>query len=820
MNPSSNQLVKKACAGAALIIVLAFILIFTGLALAYFSRTVTDRQLAQSSSNDTSAGVLARSALDIVVSDVKQELLSPLSQPITPTNIGPRNSGADASIPNLIRRSIRDDQAGGTNAIPPPGVPSLASAVSSGPVNSSSPRRGEVTAARWNSHYLIPSGANFTAPDWVLATRNGPAAFSGWQDSLKDATSTNTNYVIGRYAFAVYDEGGLLDMNLAGYPNWGSVGAGPPSQVTPTPWPTNVGRKGILTFADLTALVPLSQTQVDNVVGWRNFATTQQTGTFANSNFSSGNQRIRQNAFGSYLSDFGFPPFTDPADFPFTSVVSDGSTNIPPRTDQALMTRQELLKLWSSLNLDTSVLRYLGTFSRERNQPARDWDRLGGRLTDRYDIANLALVKPNPPGTPSCNGNGKGGSNGQGCYRGRGRFRGAALDIRNQFGLAWVAPNLTVTDSHQLAYWGHWRYVGVPGLQCPNVIACDHIPVLRGANNDFFMILDYALTQANADSDDTANIADILSLGASLIDQYDNPANAVDTVGDLDPDTSVPPARKTHVTIIEYGNSGQFVLGWETAEAVNLSTNPYNPSSGIQDPITHVTKTPPTFTPITLDHAFSTVGEFGYGLRPELATARFARLNFNGGSTNRSILDFFSYNPVAHSYPRLGVVNLNTKNAPVIAAVIQSALKKDVDTSPLPGCFPTVSSTEATNAAQAIVNATSAAGGAAVNRSDIGRLTGVAAAAISVPGCIAAGEETEKAPEAIARALSEVTQARTWNLIIDVIAQTGRYAPNAQALTDFTVEGEKRYWLHIALGRDLVSGQVDVLGTQLEEVVE
>jgi len=36
----------------------------------------------------------------------------------------------------------------------------------------------------------------------------------------------------------------------------------------------------------------------------------------------------------------------------------------------------------------------------------------------------------------------------------------------------------------------------------------------------------------------------------------------------------------------------------------------------------------------------------------------------------------------------------------------------------------------------------------------------------------------------------------------------------------FIVEGEKRYWLRIALGRDLVSGSVDVLGTQLEEVTE
>ncbi len=48
----------------------------------------------------------------------------------------------------------------------------------------------------------------------------------------------------------------------------------------------------------------------------------------------------------------------------------------------------------------------------------------------------------------------------------------------------------------------------------------------------------------------------------------------------------------------------------------------------------------------------------------------------------------------------------------------------------------------------------------------------------------------------------------------------------------FTVQGEKRYWLHIALGRDLIQSdgtpcppggigcQVDVLGSQVEEVAE
>src|SRR5205807_2484393 len=62
--------------GAALMIVLAFVVLLTGLALAYFSRAGTDRQLAQSSFNDTSADLLARSALDIVVGDFKQEILS------------------------------------------------------------------------------------------------------------------------------------------------------------------------------------------------------------------------------------------------------------------------------------------------------------------------------------------------------------------------------------------------------------------------------------------------------------------------------------------------------------------------------------------------------------------------------------------------------------------------------------------------------------------------------------------------------------------------------------------------------------------------
>src|SRR5213596_3064532 len=73
--------------GAALIIVLAFVVLATALSLTYFSRTTTNRQLAQSSYHDTSADLLARTALDITVGDLKQEIAT--NQPINAGNIQP-----------------------------------------------------------------------------------------------------------------------------------------------------------------------------------------------------------------------------------------------------------------------------------------------------------------------------------------------------------------------------------------------------------------------------------------------------------------------------------------------------------------------------------------------------------------------------------------------------------------------------------------------------------------------------------------------------------------------------------------------------------
>ena len=70
--------------------------------------------------------------------------------------------------------------------------------------------------------------------------------------------------------------------------------------------------------------------------------------------------------------------------------------------------------------------------------------------------------------------------------------------------------------------------------------------------------------------------------------------------------------------------------------------------------------------------------------------------------------------------------------------------------------------------------------------------------------------------EVVARAVSSVSQTRSWNLLIDVIAQTGHFKPNAVSLNDFIVEGEERYWLHVAIDR--FTGQV--IDKQTEVVKE
>ena len=52
--------------------------------------------------------------------------------------------------------------------------------------------------------------------------------------------------------------------------------------------------------------------------------------------------------------------------------------------------------------------------------------------------------------------------------------------------------------------------------------------------------------------------------------------------------------------------------------------------------------------------------------------------------------------------------------------------------------------------------------------------------------------------------------------MIDIIAQSGRYGPKAMSLDQFTVEGERRFWMHAAIDR--YTGEI--VSTYIEPVYE
>jgi hypothetical protein len=349
--------------GAALIIVLAFVVLLTGVSIAYLSRTTSDRQVAHSSFNQSKVDQVAASAMDLVIGGLRQEITGPPPAPPPPyfplpnANMLPLRFGTLDSMPNLVRRSMRGDGPGGSDPIPAPGYPSFASVLSSAPVDPANPKRGEITSSRWNKHYLVPRPlladptnttpiADFVAPDWVVLTRNGPAAFSGWTAALADQTPANNSYAIGRYAYAVYDEGGLLDANVAGCP----------SGLTAAQSAAKYGPKGPSAFADMTALGML-QSDIDTIIGWRNYASAQPSGNFPSFNF---NATSATNFVNFVLSNTnGF--------MTVGTTITGGGPNA--RTDQAFVDRQSLLQFRASSGFTADALQYLGTFSRELNAP-------------------------------------------------------------------------------------------------------------------------------------------------------------------------------------------------------------------------------------------------------------------------------------------------------------------------------------------------------------------------------------------------------------------------------------------------------------------
>jgi hypothetical protein len=232
--------------------------------------------------------------------------------------------------------------------------------------------------------------------------------------------------------------------------------------------------------------------------------------------------------------------------------------------------------------------------------------------------------------------------------------------------------------------------------------------------------------------------------------------------------------------------------------------------------------------PVMMNRPFRSVGEMSYAFRDQpFRTVSFSSAN----SPDAGLLDLFSttasgptptpspsptntpITPAPTPTPRGGVISLNSRQAPALAAALKSTIRRE-DTprqmnagNPSPSPSP-LGATDATNVATTLVSLTSV--GPVKNRADLATLI----ANVNPVGFDASVPKTQR--ESIARALGEIGQARTWNLMLDVIAQTGRYAPGETNLTKFIVEGEQRYWVHVAIDR--FTGEV--LDKQIEGVNE
>src|SRR5438270_10901628 len=113
------QAVPSRQRGAALIIVLAFVVLLTGLGVAYLSRTTSDRQIAHSSFNQSTVDQLAQSAMDNIIGDLRQEITGgsttttvtvngtnvTIYTPTSAANMVPQRNVNLTGVPNLIRRS-------------------------------------------------------------------------------------------------------------------------------------------------------------------------------------------------------------------------------------------------------------------------------------------------------------------------------------------------------------------------------------------------------------------------------------------------------------------------------------------------------------------------------------------------------------------------------------------------------------------------------------------------------------------------------------------------------------------------------------------
>jgi hypothetical protein len=210
--------------------------------------------------------------------------------------------------------------------------------------------------------------------------------------------------------------------------------------------------------------------------------------------------------------------------------------------------------------------------------------------------------------------------------------------------------------------------------------------------------------------------------------------------------------------------------------------------------------------PVILNRPFRNVGELGYVFRD----TPWRTLDLlSSKSADAALLDLFSVGTAPGNEHAVvaGRVNVNAASQPVLAALISGAAIKHTSSG-------AVSSTVSTASASALASDFVAA------RTSVGPVESLAQLPILFPASSTTNTVSTAYPapkserEAAVRALSSAGTVRTWNLLVDIVAQSGRFPASATSRNQFVVQGQRRYWMH--LGIDRFTGSV--VSSRLEPV--
>lgn len=240
--------------GMALVIVLALIVVLTVILVSFVTQARFDASASTSFSQAVSVDHLAQDAVNTVVSSLLYEIEDgsaastaggvTLYAPKTALDVLPKwdaSVSTDATVsalPNLIRTSRPGAIFGGSSRN------LLASSVATDQPSLEGRRIG---SARWNAPKLLPAANTALIPHWIYVNRLGPVDIGTTVTEAMtrplDGSALNPEFIVGRYAYRIYDVSGLLDVNVAGYPS-----ANGPSD-------DRIGRKGGLALAELSSVV-------------------------------------------------------------------------------------------------------------------------------------------------------------------------------------------------------------------------------------------------------------------------------------------------------------------------------------------------------------------------------------------------------------------------------------------------------------------------------------------------------------------------------------------------------------------------------------